>query len=561
MTTQNPSSSESDNFKTWIAICIAVVTLLATVMAYMQSDAGARDDRANRDSKRYAIEAFGRQVSGDAQVNFDYNVPYQVYYENLILSNSAANREDEPAALRYETLANEATALSPMLKPPYYNPASTEEPRVAGYEVDTYLREITTLREKFVAASAVKDAWDAKANTYILHLTLLAISLFMFGLSVTISGKATRWIFAATGAAITIVAVVWAGTIWAQPVFDLREASGAIDSYAEGVSLAYQGQYTEAVAAFDKALAAYPNYASAAGQRAAANMALGNTEAAIADYQKARAAGDGTASLAGELAYAQYTLGRFDQAIAANKEALAIRPDELWIRFDLALANLASGQVDAAKAEYKTGMDFASKAVADARAAGKQPPSDLWWSLGDAADSLESLVYGLETGESSPLINAVSAREAVMSEGDAMVVQLKSLAAALEYTGLPPAPAAGVKVSDFAFAEPNYDDQGEVVDYQEPVDSFASGLKEFAVLFDYENIQPGQEVLFKLYINDEEDPSWRILETWQLDPSGSAVIPISYAYSDTFEFEPGSYSVELYVNYTLVQRGYFSVEE
>ena len=64
-----------------------------------------------------------------------------------------------------------------------------------------------------------------------------------------------------------------------------------------------------------------------------------------------------------------------------------------------------------------------------------------------------------------------------------------------------------------------------------------------------------------LYVNGAEDPSWRIVDTWSLGESGSAEIPVSYAYSDTFTFQPGEYTVELYVNYQLAQRGTFTVSE
>ncbi len=50
-----------------IAVVIAVITLIAAGLAFLQSDASARDDRANRDTKRYATEAMGRKVSGDAR--------------------------------------------------------------------------------------------------------------------------------------------------------------------------------------------------------------------------------------------------------------------------------------------------------------------------------------------------------------------------------------------------------------------------------------------------------------------------------------------------------------
>ncbi|MEK6574179.1 MAG: hypothetical protein AABZ58_07670 [Chloroflexota bacterium] len=94
-----------ERFKKTIAVLIAVVTTLIAIVTYLQSDAGARDDAANRDTKRYSLESFGRQVSGDACVNFDYNSAYQAYYELDLLAVSAANAGDEAAAISPFTFA------------------------------------------------------------------------------------------------------------------------------------------------------------------------------------------------------------------------------------------------------------------------------------------------------------------------------------------------------------------------------------------------------------------------------------------------------------------------
>jgi sigma54-dependent transcription regulator len=71
----------------------------------------------------------------------------------------------------------------------------------------------------------------------------------------------------------------------------------------------------------------------------------------------------------------------------------------------------------------------------------------------------------------------------------------------------------------------------------------------------------GKDILFKLYINGEEDPSWRILQPWDLGVDGNAEIPVSYAYSDTFVFDAGQYVIEMYVDNHLAQRGWFFITE
>ncbi|MBI3761435.1 MAG: hypothetical protein HY260_06170 [Chloroflexi bacterium] len=562
-TTSQAWLMSDDQFKKLIAVLIAGVATLIAVIAFLQSDASARDDRANRDTKRYSMQAMGRQVGGEARANYDYDRAYQAYYEFDLLAESAANVGDEAAARRYESLRDRMKSLSPLLAAPYFDPASGEV-NIARYEADTYVVETTALTERFLAASKVKDAWDYKSNTYIIHVTLLAVALFLYGLSATLSGRIARWIFTGTGTLVALVGVGWAALLFAQPVPDLRDcktADGAyaIDAFAQGVGLAYQNQHDQAVASFDKALACAPDYSNAHVERGNSNMALGKYAAAASDFEKAQASGDQTANVAGELAWAYYLQGRFDDAVNMNRTALKAVPDELWIRFDLGLSLLASGQIDGAKSEYADGMKMAAQQVADAKAAGAEPPSYLWWSLDDGAISLEDLVGTLEAGTGNPPPQSVANPDAVKEAATEVIGQLKSLAVALEYSGKPPAGELAATISPFAFAEPVSDDQGNVVDYNQ-AESFAYGIDDVSVLFDYSGMQDGQDVVFKVYVDDQEDPSWRIAEPWSLGASGSAEKPISFAYSNVHVLRPGEYAVEMYVASHLAQRGKFVVE-
>ena len=165
------------------------------------------------------------------------------------------------------------------------------------------------------------------------------------------------------------------------------------------------------------------------------------------------------------------------------------------------------------------------------------------------------------TRESKPSSDKLANADQIKTEGPILISSLKSLALSLEYTGLPPKEQLQAQITPLEFVEPEKNEAGEITGYGAASDTFAAGIDEFAVKFDYSGMKDGQEVIFKLYINGEEDPSWRILDTWSLGESGSAEIPVSYAYSDTFTFQPGDYTVELYVNYQLAQRGSFTVSE
>jgi hypothetical protein len=198
--------------------------------------------------------------------------------------------------------------------------------------------------------------------------------------------------------------------------------------------------------------------------------------------------------------------------------------------------------------------------VADAREAKQEVPSFLWWSLDDAALSIDSLLATLESGIGTPPRDKLADPKVITPAGQALNQQLKSLAVALEYTGKPPAGSVTAKVSPFQFSTAVNDDQGQPGD---PViaDSFPNGTDEVLVTSDYEGMQDGQEVLYKVYIDGEEDPSWRLVAPWDLGASGTAEKPLSLAYSDVFVLSPGNYTVEMYVNTHLVQQGSFVVEE
>lgn len=543
------------SFNKVMAILIALVTTVVALVSFLQSDAGARDDRANRDTKRYSMEAMGREIAGDARVNYDYNSAYQAWYEFDLLATSAQNRGDAVAAARYTELRDRILDLSPLLQEPYFDPA-TGKPDVARYEADVYIKDLAALQERFASASVIKDAWDYKANTYIIHITLLAVALFLFGLSTTVSARLPQRILGGLGVVLTAFTVGWVVLVFAKPVPTL--ADKAIEAYAQGVALAHQGDSEQAIVAFGQALEIEPKYANALAQRAATYAARGDYEAAAADYEMARAAGLADGQVAGDLAWAYYTLGRLDDAVKMNQTALKASPDELWIQFDLALAHLAAGQIDAAKTEYARGMDSAARQVADAQAAGKEAPSYLWWGLDDAALSIESLLMAIAADEGTPAQDKIVSPEAVRPVAQEMMCKLKSLAVALEYSGQPPAGELKAQIGEFSFGRPVYDDQSEIQDYNIS-DTFAFGDDQVAVLFDYEGMQDGQEIVFKVYVDGEEDPSWRIIDPWSLGTAGSAERLLSYAYSNVYTLPAGAYTVELYVDWQLAQRGHFVI--
>lgn len=531
------------DFKKGIAVLIAVVTVCATWIAFLQNDASNKDDIAKRDADRLMIIIMGKQVEGEVQVNYEYEVVYQNYTALETQAYASEGRGDSYGASRYFTARDSLKALSPILQDPYFDP-ETSEIDYSRYVVDVYLREVTQLKEQFTASNAVKEGWGAKKDAYILYLTILTVALFLLGLSATIE-ITTKWIFAIVGNMLAFVAITATISTYLTPVFDLRELPEAMTSYTEGVMMAYQERYEEALPLLDKAIVLVPDYANALVERANVNAALGNYQEAILDYERAKSLGVTRSNMIGSYAYTHYLLGQFEQGIALNQESLNSGQGELWMQFDVGLMHLANGQIQEAQAEYARGIAIASQL---------EPSSTLWWSLDNASAELQELAYQATDSE-SPFRRLIKSPDSIPPIAEALIKQLKSLSVSLELTGKPPVGELTAEISPFLFGEPTYNENAPYL----IEDEFSSGVQEMDVLFDYAKMRDGQEVLIKVYIDGIEDPSWRVLFTWDVGESGSTAVPISIAYSDSFVLVTAEYTVELYVDGHLAQVGTFSV--
>ncbi|MCA0458785.1 MAG: hypothetical protein LCI00_32845 [Chloroflexi bacterium] len=548
-------------FKKVLAILIALVTVIATGIAFLQSDAGNRDDRAGRDATRLAIELVSRRVNGETRVNFDYDEAYQKYVEMGTLALAAENRGDSAGSARYELLQESFLKLSPIMQPPYFD-IETGEMDYNRYVADVYLTDVIRMNEQYTAAAAVKDAWDTKANTYIVHLTILAVALFLLGLSATIEVNRPRIIFTVVGLAMAAFATVWAISTYAQPVFDLRQQPEAIEAFVNGSLLIEDEQPEAAVEAFNTAITTVPDYAAAYVARSTAYTNMGSYEAAITDVQQARGLGTESANIVGEQAWLEYLAGRFDDSIATGRAALEQFPDtaDLWIQLDIALALLAKGDIEAAQAEYQQSMTVAIQAVTDARSRNEAISPELWLSLTGASDDLVDLSLIAQSDEGVPPLETLQDPEGIVEAAPQLIDDLRNLAVSLEFYGRPPDEPITAEIETLEFGEPLYDEDENVTGH-EVSDEFEYGVTEMDALFNFSGMQDGQDILVKVYINGAEDASWRKLLTWELGAEGSAIIPLAIAYSDTFVIQPNYYFVELYIDGQVAAEGGFTVLE
>jgi tetratricopeptide (TPR) repeat protein len=554
-----------ERFKKLIAVLIAVTTVFAGLLAQLEAEAGARDDRAARDAKKASLAAFGQQIRGDAEASYHYYTAFEQYRELETLKEAAEARNDEKSALRYETMGMSLLDTSPLLsgKDPsgkaYFDYENEYEPDLARFQADNYYVGVQTNLQNFKAASKVKDGWDYKSNAYVFHLTLLAVSLFLFGLAGTIATAATRMIFLVSGLVISGLAVAMAASTYFMPVPDLREREGAIAAYAKGMGEIHQGKNKEAIAEFDKAIAASPDYADAYLERGNANLYAETPDLtkALADYQKALELDPSNTPVYTEITYCHYALGQFEESIKYCQAGLREQPENLQLQFQMGLATLAAGREKEARDIYQKGLDLAAATVATAKKEGQEPPSEIFANLTEAGDLLDSLGQAVEAKKGTPPPDKVVGKhEEVAKACEQLSVQTVSWEMALEGTGTPPQGALTAKLSNEYFTDTSIPDKPKAAGEG---NVFTGSPKQISINFDYEGMKKGQKVVYRTFLNGEELDSWRWEEIWEDDQPGEWEEWLYPAYSEAFRFEPGSYYVEVFVDYQLALYGNFEV--
>jgi tetratricopeptide (TPR) repeat protein len=552
----------NDRFNQLCSVTIAVVTIIAALLAYVQTDAGHLDDRANRDSKRYALKAFGLKVRGHSEAKFAYHEAYKTQYELNRLAYHAGEMDQDVTADIFEEAAVELTRHSNLFKD--YSDPDTGEVNVERFEADLYVRDVARLEQEFKAASDVKAAWDTKATTYIVHLTLLAVSLFLLGQASSLKRDFTRKTLYATGVSLTVVTLFWAFSIWVVAVPDLR-TTGAIKYYAEGQALDYQGLHKEAIAEYDQAIKAAPNYLDGYIARGLGYLELQKFSEAAANFEAALKINPHDARVTANLSEAYYEQGIFDKSIKFGKQAVKLSPKALDYQGMLSLATMGSGDVDAAKAEYKKGMELAIKTVAGAYERGEQPPSFIWETLDVMSVDLDDLSDAAESGEGTPPKDKIQNQEAVMAACLELRADIDGLSVSLEYTGKPPKEKLTAEVDELIFGLPEYDDEGELQNETQgyPDDIFPAGTGEVVVEFTHGKVANGQDLVMRVFLEGAELPSWRMLEKWTYgDGDGetdSWYKVLSPGYSESAELDPGDYTVEFFFNGHLALRDYFTI--
>ena len=190
-------TQKEQRFENMVTVLIASVAIWVAITAYFQNYASNLSDQARRRAQQYAIDSTKSEVSGVIQFSYDWQGAFQTWKELDWQITAAIQNGDKEAEERYRKLQEKIEPLSPIFGAEYFD-RFYSYPDSYKYESDLYLVESTRLSETYLAESELGNFTDNVADSLIVQLTLLTVSLSLYGLSMALRGK-IRWLFVAVG--------------------------------------------------------------------------------------------------------------------------------------------------------------------------------------------------------------------------------------------------------------------------------------------------------------------------------------------------------------------------
>lgn len=370
--------AEGDPFKRRVALFVVLVTLVGSFVGYLQTRASNEEEVAARTGQILGVEGLGE----DLEHSSNFNRAFDTYVRSKLLERqevSERRQGDQAEVERLTTVRGAIAQLSPLLSDADYS-----DDTQPFFEQDLFADrrvEANEARLRQDAAVAKEQDWGAKADGLVAVLTVLAVSLFLAGLSLTVSGRG-RNLLMVPALVIAAACVVWAATIAFDDVDDTPDQ--AIEAVAEGDRLADRAAFEadpelrvagfeEAIDAYTAAIDAKPDYAVAFQRRASAHFLAGSQqdvslgfvsttsderlERSLADLREALdLGGDDDILVLASLGFDSFLAGEYGEAVSLSRRALELNDGLSSLWFNVAVAELAVGNEDAAEDAYREGI-------------------------------------------------------------------------------------------------------------------------------------------------------------------------------------------------------------
>lgn len=555
----------TDMLSAVVAITIALATLVAAVAGFLQAETSQAAGNRREQAEQFALQALSRAQSSreNAQVEletFQLWIRQRTQAGNALLASLYASsdpvRENELLLeqQRWETIAAATLKQSELDPESEYGPENdpTFPQRYFAVATGDSLR-LNALQD---AANEEATKLDERAAAYTAVLAMLAVALYLFGLTLAVTGRWRRLGFFTVGLGMLGVALLWIAQAALLPPYDTRDEAAA--SYAAGrvaaATAVDMADFRAAEQHFTSAVELRPTFARAYSDRAAVIfqgaspqrsgfISIAPPEAlarSAADLRTAVALGLENAPTLGDLGFYLFAdgvqsadLGLLSQSIDYTRRAIALDPAEPIYRYNLGAALTASGRFDEARAAYQEAVLATIYVDLPNGVLRQEPNVEESWLAGALTDLEIVNRYRAELEQQTGRAGL-----------EGQIISLKEHIVGRVVAESPDAPAASPAV--FADITPaifpaEVQWRGTVTGYDPSRDTISA----------------------QWYHNDPEGHGWAVIPevsltstpTTQADGSLFQLTPYTGRIVPAECLPPGSYRVELYVNGRLAAQG------
>ncbi|PWH13706.1 MAG: hypothetical protein DDG58_13600 [Ardenticatenia bacterium] len=559
------------NLNHLIIMLTAGVAVFATIVAALQTDANIRASQANREAQAQALRTLQSNVSDLFEVGYDLQV-VRLWWSQQRLALSAkllASTEEDPDRSAWylqelQRLASTSKLLtdqSNLFTSPYFDVVTGLWPDLNRYWYEQVVAPQMLASEHQSVQMELGRAWGQKGNAYQTIITLVAVTLFLYGLALTVE-RYLKWGFLALGSANLSFILVWTVLTAIQPIPHV--APQALEAYVAGhIKAIYalqeeiQSQHgvapekaDEAIAYLSRAIALRPDYTAAYVTRGDAYTVKG----------EALLFGEGDATVRD---------ASFRQAVADYRRALELQPDSYHTYWNLGWALYLLGEPEPALEAVQRVIELSPVKQFGARLV----LGEILMGMGNPQEGLAEIRRAIEHAAAHPLSSdAYYFRQMIRNSERLQVVRphpglpestllLKEAFVSLQYRGKPYPGSTRAQITHLAFGVPMVERAGKVTQYWIS-DHFPANTEQVNVLFDYQDMVEGEQVVLKVYYNGVERPFYHQILTWHNGASGrcdylAVRTPVQHT---PFGLLPGRYRVEIYVEGNLRASGEFIVE-
>ncbi len=368
-----------------VAVIMAFATLAAAVTGFLQADAsqiaGDRRDEAeqqalqalasaqsSRETAQVELETFARWVeqrtqAGNALLASLYAANDPVRHNGLLLEQQ-----------RWETIAAATLKQSALDPESEFGPEG--DPTFPQRYFAVASQESLRLNALQDAANEEASKLDERAAGYTAILAMLAVALYLFGLTLAVAGRWLRVGFLSVGLAMLGVALLWMGQTAISPPYETRDEAATEYAQARVANATAHDSagYQTAEAHYSRAVQLRPTFARAYAERAGVIFvgsspqrsgftSIAPPEAlarARADLQTALSLGLENAPTLGSLGFYTFAegvqsanIGLLNQSVDYTRRAILLDATEPIYRYNLAVALCAAGRFDEARGAYQ----------------------------------------------------------------------------------------------------------------------------------------------------------------------------------------------------------------